>query len=107
MFKCLGTGHIASQCLNKMAMILSGDGDIKIDSYSYDDPMPSLEDIEDIVEYIVIRKLMVIRHTLNMQVKEDVEVQRDNNFHIKCPINNKVCSMIIDCGSYTNIASLV
>ena len=40
-----------------------------------------------------------------MQVKENDEVQRDNIFHIRCHIQNKVCSVIIDGGSCTNVAS--
>lgn len=40
-----------------------------------------------------------------MQVKEDVEVQRDNIFHTKCHIKDKVCNMIIDGGSCTNVAN--
>ena len=59
----------------------------------------------DGVEYPVDGKLMVARRALNMQVKEDVEVQRDNIFHTRCHIKDKVCSMIIDGGSCTNIAS--
>lgn len=48
---------------------------------------------------------MVARCSLNMQVKEDVEVQRDNIFHTKCHIKDKVCNMIIDGGSCTNVAN--
>ena len=34
-----------------------------------------------------------------------MEQQRENIFHTRCHINNKVCSMIIDVGSCTNVAS--
>ena len=34
-----------------------------------------------------------------------MEQQRENIFHTRCHINNKVCSMIIDGGSCTNVAS--
>ena len=45
---------------------------------------------------------LVIRRALKMQIKEDdVDQQRENIFHIQ----NKVCSMIIDGGSYANVAS--
>jgi hypothetical protein len=36
-----------------------------------------------------------------------MEEQRENIFHTKCHINNKVCSMIIDGGSCTNVASII
>ncbi|KAH9763304.1 hypothetical protein KPL70_001120 [Citrus sinensis] len=104
-FKCLGTGHIASQCPNKRVMILRDDGDVETDSELDDDLMPPLEDANDGVEYPIDGKLMVARRALNMQVKEDAEVQRDNIFHTRCHIKDKVCSMIIDGGSCTNVAS--
>ncbi|KAH9698005.1 hypothetical protein KPL71_023835 [Citrus sinensis] len=88
-FKCLGTSHIASQCPNKRVMILRDDGDVETESESDDDPMPPLEDANDGVEYPVDGKLMVARRALNMQVKEDVEVQRDNIFHTRCHIKDK------------------
>ncbi|KAH9669188.1 hypothetical protein KPL70_021684 [Citrus sinensis] len=88
-FKCLGTGHIASQCPNKRVMILRDNGDVEIESESDDDPMPPLEDANDGVEYPVDGKLMVARRALNMQVKEDAEVQRDNIFHTRCHIKDK------------------
>ena len=43
---------------------------------------------------------------LSAQVKEDdMEQQRENIFYTRCHINNKVCSVIIDGGSCTNVAS--
>ncbi|XP_052198282.1 uncharacterized protein LOC127805568 [Diospyros lotus] len=51
-FKCLGTGHIASQCPNKSVMILKDDGDIEteyeIDNKSDNESMPPLEDASGI-----------------------------------------------------------
>jgi hypothetical protein len=32
---------------------------------------------------------------------------KENIFHTRCHINNKVCSMIIDGGSCTNVASTI
>ncbi|KAH9649250.1 hypothetical protein KPL70_025911 [Citrus sinensis] len=98
-------GHIASQCRNKRAMILRDDGDVETESESDDDPMPPLKDANYGVEYPVDGKLMVARLALNVQVKEDAEVQHDNIFHTRCHIKDKICSMIIDGGSYTNVAS--
>ena len=46
------------------------------------------------------------RRALNFQVKkDDMEQQRENIFHTRCLINNKVCNMIIDGGSCINVAS--
>ncbi|KAH9704932.1 Endonuclease [Citrus sinensis] len=88
-FKCLGTSHIASQCPNKRVMILKDDGDVETESESDDEPMPPLEDVNDGVEYPVDGKLMVVRRALNVQVKEDAEVQHDNIFHTRCHIKDK------------------
>jgi len=44
--------------------------------------------------------------SLLLQIKvDDMEQQRENIFHTRCYVNNKVCSMIIDRGSCTNVAS--
>jgi hypothetical protein len=65
-----------------------------------------LEDTcDDDVEYPVEGESLVARRALSAQVKEDdMEQQRENIFHTRCHINNKVCSMIIDGGSCTNVA---
>ncbi|XP_062113069.1 uncharacterized protein LOC133824216 [Humulus lupulus] len=103
-FKCLGRGHISSQCPNKRVMILKENGDAETDGESDNESMPPLEDASD-VEYPVEGELLVARRALNVQVKEDEELQRENIFHTKCHVNEKVCSMIIDGGSCTNVAS--
>jgi len=49
----------------------------------------------------------VIKRSLGVQTKEDdMKQQRENIFHTRCLINDKVCSMIIDSGSCTNVASV-
>ena len=60
--------------------------------------MPSLEDAyDDNVEYPVEGESLVAKCVLSAQVKEDdMDQERENIFHTRCHINNKVCSMIID-----------
>ena len=48
---------------------------------------------------------MVARRALSVQAKEDDKMQWDNNFHTRCYVQNKVCSVIIDGESCTNVAS--
>ena len=103
-FKCQGRGHIATQCPNKRVMVMRDNGEIKTDNESDYDSMPSLEDADD-EEYAVQGELMVARRALSVQAKEDDEMQRDNIFHTRCHVQNKVCSVIIDGGSCTNVAS--
>ena len=103
-FKYQGRGHIATQCPNKRVMVMRDNGEIETDNESDYDSMPSLEDADD-EEYAVQGELMVARRALSVQAKEDDEMQRDNIFHTRCHIQNKVCSVIIDGGSCTNVAS--
>ena len=98
-FKCLGSGHIASQCSNKRVMIMRHNGEVETESEGDSDDMPPLEDISDNdgVEYHVESENLVVRHALNAQIKVDEnEQQRENIFHTRCHVNNKVCSIIID-----------
>ena len=66
--------------------------------------MPPLEDADD-EQSAVVGELLVARRVLNVQVKEEESRQRENLFHTRCFVNNKVCSVIIDGGSCTNVAS--
>ena len=49
--------------------------------------------------------MFVAKRALSLQDKEEEEVQRENIFHTMCHVQNKVCSVIIDSGSCTNVAS--
>ena len=87
-------------------MILLDNGDIESVSSS-DDEMPPLEDCSDVeIAQPVHGNILVTRRALSIQPKEDDDVeQREHIFHTRCHINDKVCSMIIDSGSCTNVAS--
>ena len=49
--------------------------------------------------------LVVLRRAL-IGLKRDKEEQRMNIFHLRCTVQGKVCSLIIEGGSCTNVASL-
>ena len=85
-------------------MVMQDNGDIETNNELDCDSMPSLEDADD-EEYAVQGELKVERRDLSVQVKEDDEVQRENIFHTRCHVQNKVCSVIIDGGSCTNVTS--
>ena len=105
-FRCQGRGHIASQCVNKRMMVINAQGELESENEEEvdDDDMPSLEDADD-EQNAVVGDLLVARRVLNVQVKEEESNQRENLFHTRCFVNNKVCSVIIDGGSCTNVAS--
>lgn len=61
--------------------------------------MPELIDAtnDDNVEYLVKGESLVARRALSTKMSvDDMEQHRENIFHSKCIVNNKVCSMIID-----------
>ncbi|XP_035547321.1 uncharacterized protein LOC118348884 [Juglans regia] len=105
-FKCQGRGHIASQCVNKRVMVINAQGEIESENEEEvdNDDMPSMEDADD-EQNAVVGDLLVARRVLNVQDKEEESNQRENLFHTRCFVNNKVCSVIIDGGSCTNVAS--
>jgi hypothetical protein len=109
-FKCLGSGHIASQCPNRRVMIMRDNGEVMTESEDDSDGMPELVDAsdDDGVVYPVTGESLVARRTLNTHIKvDDVKQQRENIFHTRCHVNNKVCRMIIDGGSCTNVARTI
>ncbi|KAL4354791.1 hypothetical protein GQ457_06G017890 [Hibiscus cannabinus] len=83
-FKCLGRGHIASQCPNKRVMFLKDGGEIE----SEQDEEVESEDHEDL-EYAVDGEVLVVKRSLSIQCVEG-EQQRENIFHTRCHIQGKV-----------------
>ncbi|KAJ9557269.1 hypothetical protein OSB04_011883 [Centaurea solstitialis] len=110
-FKCLGKGHIASQCPNSKTMIMLDDGSYVSQSEDEDEgknipPFTSDDENElKAVESGDEREALVTMRALNIQVKEEDDQQRHNIFHTRCLIQDKVCMLIIDSGSCTNCAS--
>jgi hypothetical protein len=86
-------------------MVINAQGELESENEEVDDDdMPSLEDA-DVEQNAVVGDLLVVRRVLNVQVKEEESNQRENLFHTRCFVNNKVCSVIIDGGNCTNVAS--
>ncbi|XP_024009610.1 uncharacterized protein LOC112084607 [Eutrema salsugineum] len=98
-FKCLGRGHYANECSNKKIMILRDDGECESTAES------EAESHSDHEELPAQGSLLVSRRSLSVQAKAMEEEQRDNLFHSRCLVQGKFCSLIIDGGSCTNVAS--
>uniref|UniRef100_A0A2N9IK70 CCHC-type domain-containing protein n=1 Tax=Fagus sylvatica TaxID=28930 RepID=A0A2N9IK70_FAGSY len=97
-FKCLGSGHIASQCPNRRVMIMRDNGEVMTESKDDSDGMPELVDAsdDDGMVYPVIGESLVTRRAFNTHIKvDDAEQQRENIFHTRCHVNNK---WLNDCG---------
>ncbi|KAG7567587.1 Integrase catalytic core [Arabidopsis thaliana x Arabidopsis arenosa] len=99
-FKCHGHGHYASECSNKRVMILKETGEIE----SADEQQEENSSSED-CEAPSKGELLVAMKALSVIAKTDEQEQRENLFHSRCIVNDKVCSLIIDGGSCTNVAS--
>ncbi|XP_048608726.1 uncharacterized protein LOC125584385 [Brassica napus] len=99
-FKCHGFGHYANECTNKKVMTILADGEVISEEED-----AGQESDEEGVEYPVRGELLVTRRLLNAQPKPKEDEQRENLFHTRCLIQEKVCSLIIDGGSCTNVAS--
>jgi hypothetical protein len=106
MLQVLRYGHIASKCTNKRVMILHGDHGELI---SGDEVKTEDEDEVQVAEQeedfeLVKGDLLVVQRVLNAQIDVNDE-QHENIFHTRCQIRDKVCGMIIDNGSCTNVVS--
>ncbi|KAG7583645.1 Integrase catalytic core [Arabidopsis suecica] len=99
-FKSQGHGHYASECSNKRIMILKDTGEIESEDEQQEENSSS-EDCEAPSK----GELLVAMKTLSVIAKTDEQEQRENLFHSRCIVNDKVCSLIIDGGSCTNVAS--
>ena len=85
-------------------MVLRDDSEIETKDKDDTNSIPPLEDADE-EEYSAQGDLLVARRALSAQAKDDEEVQRENIFHTRCHVQNKVCSMIIDGGSCTNVVN--
>jgi ferredoxin len=106
-FRCQGHGHYASECPNKRIMMIRDNGDMEFESDTSDcEGMPPLEDSDGDELALPVGESLVIRRTLQVQVKEDeINQQRENIFRTRCYVQSKVCGLIIDSGSCVNVCS--
>ncbi|CAJ2636512.1 unnamed protein product [Trifolium pratense] len=98
-FKCQGKGHIASECPTKRTMLMEENEEVLGEEEGEDDEEYDEE------EEIPSGELLMVRRMLGNLVKEGDTTQRENLFHTRCLVEGKVCSLIIDGGSCTNVAS--
>jgi hypothetical protein len=89
-------------------MVMKANNEVEIDGEDEEEKMSPLEDVDDVyVEYSIEGEVFVVRRALNMHVKvDDLEGQRENIFHTRCHVQNKVYNLIIDGSSCTNVTSI-
>ncbi|GJX15256.1 gag-pol polyprotein [Tanacetum coccineum] len=106
-FRCQGLGHIASECPNKRLVTLTdfeiaGGYDFGVETS--DDQVRTGDPDEEVVGPDV-GELLVVRRALSSTPVREEKLQREAIFHTRCTVAQKVCSVIIDGGSCTNVAS--
>uniref|UniRef100_A0A151UD60 Retrovirus-related Pol polyprotein from transposon 17.6 n=1 Tax=Cajanus cajan TaxID=3821 RepID=A0A151UD60_CAJCA len=108
-FKCLGRGHIASQCPTKKVVIIRGhdiyssqDEATTSSNDSEEETNEQEEGVESTFPYE--GELLMIRRLLNNQTSGTL-AQRENIFHTRCKVLNNACSLIVDSGSWYNCCS--
>ncbi|KAH1031588.1 hypothetical protein J1N35_043762 [Gossypium stocksii] len=114
-FKCKGHGYYICDCANTRPLLIKEDGDFTSNSDQIDPDMPRLiDDVEDggefygeeeLVEPLTHSCCLVVRPTLNIQLRDDHDLQKSNIFHSRCLIQGILCSFIIDSRSCANIVS--
>ena len=99
-FKSQGLRHYASKCSNKRIMVHRDNGEVESKDESAEE-----DSMEEDVESPGRGELLVARRSLSVLTKAEEQGQRENLFHTRCLVKDKVCSLIIDGGSCTNVAS--
>lgn len=106
-FKFLEVGHITSQYPNQHVMIIRDYEDIISDheNSNEQEDLPLVDARQEGIAQLVQGDMFVAQQALNRQNKPEDNSQRETIFHSRSLINRKVYSVIIDGGSYANIAS--
>ena len=60
---------------------------------------------EELEEEAMQDDMLMLRRLLGSQMQPLNDTQRENIFHTRYTINGKLCSLIVDGGSCTNVAS--
>ncbi|GAV65880.1 zf-CCHC domain-containing protein, partial [Cephalotus follicularis] len=103
-FKCHSYGHFQAECPNKRVMTLKEIEEIVAAPQEEEFEVESSNDEETLVTDPLNGELLVVRCALHAKLKTSDD-QRENVFQSRCSIKGRVCSLIIDSGSCTNVAT--
>nr|GEW76399.1 reverse transcriptase [Tanacetum cinerariifolium] len=99
--------HIASECPNKR-IITFADFELAC-GYEFGNETTNEQQLNIATEEEVVGpdegERLVIRRTLNATPIREETLQRESIFHTRCTIAQRVCTVIIDGGSCTNVSS--
>lgn len=102
-FRCQGLGHFASECPNTKVVTL-----MEYEALGEEHEMEGYEEEGEEEEKILgpdEGECLVVRRTVSGMAIQEEQLQRESIFHTRCTIGGKVCTLIIDGGSCTNVAS--
>ena len=100
--KCLGRGHVASECPTKRTIMLKGQDlynsqwESSKESSSSSDSHSDKSSKDKLCSYAQEWSLLMIRMILNNQPNLPLNDQRENIVHTCCDVLNNTCSLIID-----------
>jgi len=105
-FKCLGRGHIQSQCPSMRTILMRGQDLYSSEEEKNDENTSEGSDNEREEDaYAHEGELLMVRCSFNSQPSSQPESQRENIFHTRFKISENVCSLIIDSGLCCNCCS--
>ncbi|XP_021764110.1 uncharacterized protein LOC110728769 [Chenopodium quinoa] len=104
-YKCRGYGHFSNECPNSRAMMIREMDDDKYEDEKRDFGDPIYDEEDEIVVDADEGQILVVRRALHSISTPLAEEQREKIFQTRCTIKDRVCNLIIDSGSCTNVAS--
>jgi len=105
--KCQGCGHLQYDCPNETVMTIQ---EVEVVDALLMEGQEETHGVEshDMAEETLLDaddgKLLVLRRLLHTQDTPYDKAQREMIFHSRCTIQDKVCNLIINGGSCTNVA---
>jgi len=103
-FKCQGYGHFQADCPNRRVLSLKEIE--KIDYLTSELVKEELEEEETVTVLTPdVGEVLVLQRILHAKEGLKEENQREHIFHSRCTVQGKVCSLIIDGASCTNVSS--
>jgi len=103
-FKCQGYGHFQANCPNRRVLTLREMEEI--DQFALELTVEEEEEEEPATVLTSdVGELLVLQRILHVKEGGREDNQREHILHSRCTIQGKVCSLIIDRGSCTNVAS--
>jgi len=107
-YRCQDIGYIASECPNKRIVTVREYDDWRSlhSNLDMEEEEQQEDDFQEVLEANPMEgELLVVRTSLATISTEEEKVQRENLFRTRGSVQGKVCDIIIDNGSCTNVAS--